>query len=424
MDALLGIAFIALGLWGYGAVVRRTGDVLHPLALFVGAWLGVFGFAHFIVSRTFDEPYYADPLTPVTYAVVVAALASFVAGFWLTDPGLPRVDRRHLAHHLEDAISGPALRGVTLALFAVASATTAYFVVRAGEIPLLSPRIETLRQTFKLPLLGYLYDLHYPVSLFGVMLLLRARTTRARVGWAIIVALAVLQLMFSGVRVSPMTAMAWVVIYVFYRSKRVRLRHVVTVVVLAIAMFSFIEGRRRSMFTTTPALVNPRLDLSAPATAWAHTAASFKNLQLLLERHVTPLNMGLNSYDLPKTLYPPARVVDDQISYIFGTHNTSTFLSFLYFDFGLAGLLVMPGVYGALAALVYRKFRVRANLFWLIVHIDMLLAVLLAFRTHRFLGNNLIFFGGVAFLCHVLVGRSRDAPLPDAAPVRTEPILA
>jgi hypothetical protein len=404
---------MALGALIYWVILRRTDDALHPLGVFAGLWLGIFGFAHFSVPRTFDEPYYAEPFTATTYLVVLGALAMFALGFWLLDPGADRLDRSLLRFRMSEGISWPRLRAVTLGLFAAASLMTAYFVQRAGEIPLFSPRIDDLRLVFKLPLLGYVYDLHYAVALFATMIALRAHGWGQRAFWLVVAAASVLQLMFAGVRVSPLTAMAWAFIYMFYQGTRVRMRHLVIAAVAVGVVFGVIEGYRRTMYVVNPALVNPRLDLGPAATVWAHTAASFKNLQFTLQRGASPLNMGLNSYDLPKTLDPSARVVDDQLSYMYGTHNTPTFLSILYFDFGLGGLVVMPLVYGALAAFVYRKFRSRANIFWLVVYIDFLLAVVLAFRTHRFLGNSLIWFGGLAVVVQLVAGQSLEGRTPE-----------
>ncbi len=406
LDAFFGSIFAALGLGAYGLLYRRTGDALHPLGVFAGSWLFIFGFAHFNVARSYDEPYYAEPFGVITYAVVLAALLMFAFGFWLADPGVQKLDRRLIGWRLEHGIAWSRLRAVTLGLFVVATLMTLYFVQRLGEIPLFSPRIDTLRAQFKLPLLGYVYDLHYAVALFGAMLVVHSKRRSQRLLWAAIAGLSVFQLMFAGVRVSPMTALAWIIVFLFYRPTRVRVRHMVAAVVVAVTVFTVIENFRRTMYEVDPSLVNPRIDLSAPATAWAHTAASFKNLQFTLERGVSPLNMGLNSYDLPKTFAPSARAVDDQISYMYGTHNTPNFLSFLYFDFGVGGLLVMPLVYGALVGYVYRRFRTRANIFWLIVYIDFLLAVILAFRTHRFLGNGLIWFSLVGLAAQLATGRT------------------
>ncbi|MBI4538239.1 MAG: oligosaccharide repeat unit polymerase [Gemmatimonadetes bacterium] len=408
MDSALGFWFTAMGALGYLLVFRRTGDALHPLGIMIGSWLGVFGFAHFDVARVYDEPYYAEPFEPMTYAVVVLSLVVFVAGFWLVDPGLVRLDRGQVARRLEESARRERLRWFTLGAFAVATVTTAYFVYRAGAIPLFSPRIDELRRVFKRPLLGYLFDLHYAVALFSAMLLITSRSRLGRLTWGLVMLAALLQLAFGGVRVSPMTGLAWVAVYLLYRPRHVRLRDLVVVVSAAVLMFSVIEYYRRSVYRLNPELVQPRFDLGVPATVWAHTAASFKNLQLTLRR-VSPLNMGLNSYDLPKTVEPSWRAVDERFTQLFGTHNTPTYLAFLYFDFGLAGLLLMPGIYGALAAYVYRRFLTAPNLFWLIVYIDIVLGVGLAFRTHRFLGNALIFFAGVGVLAQLLVGRGRVA---------------
>lgn len=415
MDALFGTVLIALGALIYRALVRRTDDALHPLGVFAGLWLGIFGFAHFNVPRTFDEPYYAQPFEARTYLVVFGALAAFALGYWLVDPGAERLDRSAIRFRMQEGIAWNRLRAITVGLFAAATLMTAYFVQRAGEIPLFSPRIDDLRLVFKLPLLGYVYDLHYAVALFATMIGLRDRGWFRRGFWFLVAGASVFQLMFAGVRVSPMTAMAWAFIYMFYQGSRVRWRYLVVAGVAAATVFGVIEGYRRTMYIVNPALVNPRLDLSPAATVWAHTAASFKNLQFTLDRGVSPLNMGLNSYDLPKTLVPSARVVDDQLSYMYGTQNTPTFLSILYFDFGVGGLLVMPLVYGAMVAFVYRRFRSRANILWLMVYIDFLLAVVLAFRTHRFLGNNLIWFGGVAVAVQLLVGRDLEGRVPEGA---------
>ncbi len=415
MDALLGAFVIALGGLTYWLLYQRTRDALHPLALFAGIWLAVFGFAHFNVARSYDEPYYAEPFGLLTYLVVFAALVSFAFGFWLVDPEGERLDREGLNRRLGGSLDWSRLALVTVALFAAASAMTAFQIARLGEIPLFSPRIDQLRTEFKLPLLGYVYDLHYAVALFGTMLAVRRDGVR-RWAWGAVVLASVLQLAFAGVRVSPMTALAWSGIYLLYWLPRVKVRHMVAGLALALTVFTVIEQYRRTMYEYNPALVNPRLDLSAPATAWAHTAAGFKNVQYTLRRVHPPLHMGLTSYDLPKTVYPAARDVNDEISYIYGTHNTPTFLSFLYFDFGWAGLLIMPGVYGALTAFVYGAFRRRTNLFWLVVYIDFLLAAVLAFRTHRYLGNQLIWFGGVALAVYLVTAR-RDAAerVPDPA---------
>lgn len=413
MDALFGTVLIALGALIYRYFFRRTDDALHPLGVFSALWLGIFGFAHFSVPRTFDEPYYAEPFGAVTYLVVFGALLTFALGFWLVDPGAERLDRPWIRFRFEEGVAWDRLQGITVGLFAAASVTTAYFVQQAGEIPLFSPRIDDLRLIFKLPLLGYVYDLHYGVTLFATMSGLRSEGGARKLFWFGMAGASVFQLMFAGVRVSPMTAMAWAFVYLFYHATRVRMRQLVVAAVAAATIFGVIEGYRRTMYIVNPALVNPRLDLGPAATIWAHTAASFKNLQFTLDRGVSPLNMGLSSYDLPKTLAPSTREVDDKLSYMYGTHNTPTFLSILYLDFGVGGLLVMPLVYGAMVAFTYRTFRRRANVFWLIVHIDFLLAVVLAFRTHRFLGNNLIWFGGVAVLVQLVAGRSLEGRVPE-----------
>lgn len=413
MDALLGITLAALGALVYRTLFRRTDDPLHPLGVFAALWLGVFGFSHFGVPRSYDEPYYADPFVATTYAVVLGAFAAFALGFWLVDPGGARLDRTLFRFRIREGVIWPRLRWITLGLFAVATLTTIHFVRQAGEIPLFSPRIDDLRLVFKLPLLGYLYDLHYAVALFATMLGVRAPGLAKKMFWFGVVGASVLQLMFAGVRVSPMTAVAWVVIYLFYQGTRVRTRHLVMAAGVAAMLFGVIEGYRRTMYEVNPALVNPRLDMGPAATVWAHTAASFKNLQFTLGKGVSPLNMGLNSYDLPKTLNPAARAVDDRLSYMYGTHNTPTFLSILYFDFGVGGLIVMPLLYGAIVAFVYLRFRNGANLFWLMLYIEFLLAVALAFRTHRFLGNNLIWFGSVALAVQLLAGRSLEGRSPE-----------
>ncbi|MEZ4415102.1 MAG: O-antigen polymerase [Gemmatimonadota bacterium] len=419
MDALVGLWVFALGLAGYLIFARRSGDVLHPLAVFWGSWLLVFAFAHFNVPRSFDEPYYAEPFGLVAYGATFAGLISFVSGFLLVRPGLAlptAEDRIAWETRLRGGLDVGRLGVWTVLLFLVASVTTAFFIRRAGAIPLLSPRINELRLDFKLPYWGYLYDLHFAVALFASMLAVWTRGAR-RWAWVGLAIASTLLLMSGGVRVSPLTALAWVIVFLTYRPGRLRLRRVVLALLIVGLVFGVIEQYRRSTFRADPRLANPRLDMGVPATLWAHSAASFKNLQFTLER-VSPLYMGLTSYDLPKTLYPTAREVDQEFSYLYGTHNTPTFLSFLYFDFGWGGLLLIPALYGAVVAFVYDRFRRRPSIFWLVVYVDFLLATALAFRTHRFFGNSLIFFAGIALLTQVLVARRSDAsvalPLPTA----------
>ena len=405
VDGLLALWLLALALAGYGVLARRTGDLLHPLALFVLGWLGVFAFAHLDVPRTYDEPYYALPFGLKTYLAVFGGGVAFAAGFALSDGRFEGMNRDRIWAGLRASVDHSRLGLVTLLLFGVATAMTAYFVVVAGEIPLLSPRINELRQTFKLRYLGYLYDLHYGAALFAAMLAAWSRTRAGRWGWSLLALASVLQLMSGGVRVSPLTALAWIFVFLALRPGRQRRRRVLVGVAIFALVFGVIEQFRRTQFRLNPELLNPRLDRSAAATVWAHSAASFKNLQLTIEQVTSPLHGGLTSYDLPKTLHPAARVVDEQINALYGTHNTPTFLGFLYFDFGWGGLLILPGLYGAVTALVYRRFQARPSVFWLIVYIEFLLAVTLAFRTHRFFGNYLLYFGLIAIGVELLAGR-------------------
>ena len=88
-----------------------------------------------------------------------------------------------------------------------------------------------------------------------------------------------------------------------------------------------------------------------------------------------------------------------------------------------------PACNGALVAIAYNRFLSKGNLFWLVVYIDFFLAVLLSFRTHRFLGNNLIFFAGTAYAIQLLLDSRRgagDAQLPASGdaprPLPQEPL--
>ncbi len=417
MDELLALWLLALALAGYGVLARRTRDAFHPLALFLLGWLGVFAFAHFDVPTTYDEPYYALPFGVPTYFAVLTAAVGFSVGFLLAGPRLAPLDRERIWSQLRASVDRGRLAPITVGLFAVATATTVYFIWTAGEIPLFSPRINELRRTFKLRYFGYLYDLHYAAALFSAMLAAWSPTRRGRWGWTFLALTSALLLMSGGVRVSPLTALAWIFIFLALRPGRPRVRQVVVAVVIFATVFGVIEQYRRSQYRLDPGVLNPRLDLSVPATLWAHSAASFKNLQLTLDQVTSPLHLGLTSYDLPKTINPAARSVDEQINALYGTHNTPTFLGFLYFDFGWGGILVIPLIYGALTALVYRRFRVAPSLFWLIVYIDFVLAVALTFRTHRFFGNNLLYFALVVACVELLAGR-RATPAQRSAPSR------
>ena len=408
-ETILGGLFMVAGLVAWWAIVRRTGDILHPLGLMLLFWFLVFGYGHWDIPVTYDEPYYALPFDLLAYAVVVGSVTMFVFGYWLVDPDLPMADQEGLAARLRGAVRVPPLRVLTLVFFALASATTFYFIQLLGEIPLFSPRVDELRQVWKRPLIGYVYDLHYVVALFGTILADRANTTRERVFWGLLVIASIGQLAFGAVRLSPLTGVVWAAVYIFYRGAgRVQLRHLAALGLVIIGLSSMIEYYRRTPIRLNPEIANPRLDLGLAATIWGHTGASFKNLQLSLEKHVPFLGMGATSYDLAKTLDPVLRMRDEEISYRYGVHNTTTYLIPLYMDFGVFGLFVMPGMYGALTALVYRKFRERTGIFWLIVYIDFLLAVVLAFRTHKFFGNTLLFFGAVALLTQIVAGQGGD----------------
>lgn len=422
MDTLIGsflILVAGLTAWRIAAVTK---DPIHPMAVFTFFWLGMFGFGHFRISETYDEPYYAYPFELETYLVVFAGYIIFGVGYGLATGRKKLPNRTVVADELRRASSTSALPWVTLILFAVATLTTAYFVRVAGTIPILSPELHRLRLTFKLPLWGYLYDLHLPAALFSAILAYRARGAVLRSVWVAFCLSSLFMLMFGGVRVSAMTGLVWIGIYGVYTKPRLSRRFAVFALTVAVTVAVSVEIARRRPYQENPGWRNTRIDSRPLATVWAHTGASYKNLQLLLQDR-SPMHLGMTSYDLPKTLVPEGRAVDADISNRFGTHNTPTFLGLLYYDFGLAGLFVLPGLYGAIVAWVYGRFRRRPNLLWLLIYIDFFLAVLLSFRTHRFFGNALIFFGGVAFLIQVLIPAvpKAIASIEDPSPKTTPP---
>ena len=424
-ETALGALFMALGALGWWMLYRRTGDALHPLGLMLAFWLVVFGFGHWDVAATYDEPYYGEPFGAVTYAAVLGSLLAFVFGYWLADPGMPVLDRAAMAARLRRFLDPSALKPLVLVLFAIASAVTVWFVRQAGEIPLFSPRVDQLRLIWKRPLWGYVYDLHFLVALLSAVLAVEARRTPARVGWIALGLASVVQLAFGAVRASPLTGLGWAAVYLFYRrSGAVRLRHLALAALVVLGVSSVIEYYRRAPLRAQPELANPRLDLGPAATLWGHTGASFKNLQLTLQRDVPPLDLGATTYDLPKTLVPSLRARDAELSYSLGVHNSPTYLFTLWLDFGIFGLVVVPGLYGALVGFSYRMFRQRTNLVWLLIYIDFLLATVLAFRTHRFLGNPLLFVLPFGLAIHLLAGRRGEPSLgggADPAPPEEAP---
>lgn len=423
MESFVGAALIFGALAAAARIAAAARDPIHPLAVFTVSWIGVFGFAHLRLSETYDEPYYADPFGLQTYVVVFLALASFAGGFVLAAKRLAPPERATTRRRLHELAELPTLAWAALAVYAVATLATWWLVRVAGEVPLFSPSVNTLRQTFQLPYVGYLYNLHILAATLCLMLALKSKPPARRALWLTLAGSSVVMLMFGGVRVTALAALAWGGVYVAYALSRRRRRTAALVAVLGLAIFVAVEAARRREFREAPELQNPRVDTGVLATAWAHTGASFKNLQLTLDRH-TPLTMGLNSFDLLRTLIPEARNVGDELSYLYGTHNTPTFLGFLYFDFGFAGVLFMPGIYGALAAFAYNRFLRHGNLFWLVVHIDFFLAVLLSFRTHRFLGNNLIFFAGTAWAVQLLLDSRRSPTRGTAPPTPRTPAAA
>lgn len=423
MDTLIGAALIFGALVAAWRIASAARDPIHPLAVFSAAWIGVYGFAHLRLSETYDEPYYADPFGLQTYVVVFLVLASFVGGYALAARRMTTPDRGANRTRLRKLAEAPGLAWAALAVFAVATITTWWFVQVAGEIPLFSPAVNTLRRTFQLPYLGYFYNLHILAATLCVMLIMKPGSLAIRLFWFALAAASVVMLMFGGVRVAALAALAWAGVYVAYATSLRRRRAATLLAVLGLAVFVVVEAARRREFQENPELQNPRVDTSVLATAWAHTGASFKNLQLTVEQD-SPLTMGLNSFDLLRTLIPETRNVGDELSHLYGTHNTPTFLGFLYFDFGLAGALLMPGLYGALVAVAYNRFLAKGNLFWLVVYIDFFLAVLLAFRTHRFLGNNLIFFAGAAYAIQLVLESRRPSTRGTAPPRPRTPAAA
>ena len=350
---MLVVSLIAVGLIGFIAAYVHYRDVFNPVGIFCAVWfipLGV-GQLHLSASQT--------PFDGLTWLVVLSSAAAFIFGclsapLFMSSPRYSRVNAP-----VGDAIDARRFRLFTTVLFVAAIGAYIYEARLAGSVPIFSAR-----RTEAYTLFAQNYVHYLTVSTIAVALLVIAYVHRFGFRswlWSVTLFFGSVFVLFSLLaRLQLFVIIVGAVAMVNYARKR-KLT-VFTLVVLSGGLIVFMDAvaviRAQEGLSYAIELGELRMPPWARFLAWPYLylALNFEKLHWLIHagfaRTYGSLSfLPLFAFTFTRHLVASAQPIDFESQ--LGWFNTMTYLWFPYSDFGVAGTLCLPFVYGVASTAVY-----------------------------------------------------------------------
>lgn len=341
----------------------RYGDWANPVNLFAVPWLGLLGLYQFQLMADDVQP----QLHSSTYLVVLGSIASFAVGATLaTYVRLGWSARRNAIVHVP-AWNGARIRVLIFSSFLVGLSIWVYFFLRAGGIAKFLGNPSEFREIFLVPLLDDIYRLLPYSGILGAWYLATGRQRARTLVWFV--------LGVSALAVSVRLARADIFQFVlmcllaYNVAKGVKLRYVGVMVLALAIVFVSVQYVRGSQFQNEAKRIESGVVQVPEAAPWLaafviYTVPILRNVQISME-NTTDYTYGLN------LLYPvwaftgtaglvtekkggaSVRTMQRREEYGIGV-----FLPYLVEfnqDFGIPGMLILPGLIGFVSGRIYKR---------------------------------------------------------------------
>jgi oligosaccharide repeat unit polymerase len=321
--------------------------------------------------------------------MVLGSSASFLTGYLAFTAAYPARTRHQLTRaYLCEVIHPGRLRVAMVALFLVTVAAFAYEVHVAGNVPMLvDPASRTVaNRTFALP------NVHYG-TISGITVAVLAffhLWVFGRKHWLlpVVLLLASVGIIFSIMARQQMLLIGFACLIVAnYTARRpIGMRKLAGFAVAMFALFLLVGVARGAEVDTLMEASGTYVPewakgLVAP---YLYFALNFQVLQSLAEADLPPTHgahtlQPILSLTMTRRLFPLPNVEEE-----YGWFNTYTYLWPIYSDFGIAGTLAVPLIYGILSAWIYCRLRRMPTPSVLVAYALVAFALLFVFQGNGF----------------------------------------
>ena len=394
LTLLLFGAAAGFALWGTG----RNTDILHPVRVFGCVWCFCLALASLRLTTNISH------WEPPMWGYVLAALACFIAGFWLATRVLTRLRGGRPTRPWGGLPSSELLaprRTLVVAVICLAVGVGALaFEYREIEgIPIFAQNIDLARTQFASPIGRSSTEFHtlfyksisvlslfckYAVYLACIALFQTVRKSRLQLAIAIgVVVGSFLAVASQGSRGALFELLIVGLALFHYLRRRLRLKEVAMFGVALILFISIAGYWRGAVGNPSAAYVGAQRISNLPqGEVWDWLATGNFTLTASLEVFYR-LTQDLPALRRPSAgflFYPilrrfvPRENIQQLAAGLYTTMMiTPTFLGEFYADFGLLGVLLGPAVLGFLYGYVYYRARRQDSSYWLCINAIFLL---------------------------------------------------
>lgn len=392
-------------------------DYFSPIGLYASTWCLMIGLSQLKLSY----PAYQTNWKPITLIAVFGSFGSFLLGCTIAHRYTDTTKSSFSGSYSEERI----IRPLIFLLFGAGFLSWSLMVTKTLIIHNLDYLLMIVSEYGQLRYIwitgvGFLY---YLVFLAFILALVYGKRYGFDYKITAIILLSVLMFPFAlrkSARVLFLVFTTFFAMNYTQLRRTIRINQLLTVLLGSIALFVLVKVAFTGGTGIPPiwkqATTSGKIDLpsflSVLSWPYMYIAGNIDNLQVVLQtdinhtygiQHLMP---ALQVTPIPDIVDLPSRNPVRDIYY--GSRFTiKTYLSTLYVDFGIPGVLIIPGIYGLISTYVYVSFRKLATISSIVIY--SIVAFIITFSFFKnFLTNSTILFIilGAGYLVHWIERKS------------------
>jgi len=399
-DLMTGAICIWTGLFLAYLFKRKYRDWLNPATILSIVWICVFGLSYFgdIVARYETGSVYAyGKPSEWSILLVFVSYALFVFGVLITCKRKMILGCRKdsFLEMFRKSCNLQFFKMTTIILFIIGLSFYIFFLYKnEWIIPILAGMP---RGRIQLPVLGYFSMLLRVTLVLGVVhccILYRSKGRISKLMLAI--SLVSMLTLFTNVqRMDVMTSLIMIVMSIYYlMDKKVKMWFIL---VILLFLFSTFYGL---LYLRAKALGFER---NWMLQTYKDTGASFRHLSYILETETPDYSPLMTVQFLDAFFEHRLRMeaMQRHSNIFYGKGNISTYLAWIYLDFGVAGFLIISFILGVITGLGYTYMITRPNIFTFFVYTILAVGVFATYRQFKFTATTeIVFYPVVGYLVY------------------------
>jgi len=401
-DLMTGMICIGSGLIFAYLFKRKYRDWLNPATILSAVWICVFGLSYFgdIVARyeTGSVYAYGNP-SGRTILLVFVSYALFILGILMTCKKKKALgcSNGSFFEAFRKSCNLQFLKITTIILFFIGISFYIFFAYNSGWIiPILAGMP---RGRITMPVLGYFSMLLRVTAVLGVVYCCILYRSKGRISKLILaISLVSILTLFTNVQrmdVMPTLIMISMAIY-YLMDKKVNTWFILIILLLSFTTFyGILHLRAKALgFERTYML-----------QTYEDSGASFRHLSYVLETEKPDYKPRMTVQFLDAFFGHRLRIkaVQRHRGIFHGKGNITTYLAWIYLDFGILGCIAAPFVMGIIVGLGYTYMITRPNIFTFFLYAILAVGVFVTSRQFKFTATTeIVFYPVVGYLVYVV----------------------